>query len=439
MGYFSKLSVLVAFFLAGCSGSNNSGGSSLPTGTNACTMDGQKQFVLDAMRDVYFWNDLLPTNVDLAAYPTPEALLEALIAVQPLDSFSFIDLLAADTQFFVAGQFEGFGFSSQFITPDDLRFLRVFAESPAAIAGFARGQQIVLLNGRTIADIQSNEGVDGLFELSTLEFTIRRPDATEFVATLDKDLVTIDPVPQWRIIDLAGGTKAGYLELATFVGTADAQFATVFEAFANAGVTDVILDLRYNGGGRVDTTELLGDYLGGVAHAAEVFSNTRFNDDNAISNRTSFFQLPGDTVNLSRLVVIATERTASASELLTNSMFPYADVTIVGATTLGKPVGQLGLQFCDKILRPTAFETLNAIGEGGYFDGLLADCPVQDNFLVPVGDPADPHIVTALHFLENGACPVAPINAGAQKLRSLVNGNESAPSGPAWRRAAGVW
>ena len=272
----SHLAVFAFIVVAGCGGSGSSAPAPPAVGTDACSIDGQKQYVLDTMRDVYFWNDLLPANVDIGACATLEELLADLISVQPLDNFSYIDSLAADAQFFSAGQYEGFGFSTTFAAPDDLRFVSVFASSPAAVAGFARGQQVVMLNGRTIADIEANEGVGELFAMTSLEFTIRRPDTSEFVVTVDAGLVTIDPLPQWRIINLSGGTTVGYLELATFISTANAPFISIFAAFASAGVTDVILDLRYNGGGLVDTTELLGDFLGGIANDGQVFSRTRF-------------------------------------------------------------------------------------------------------------------------------------------------------------------
>ncbi|MDH4072007.1 MAG: S41 family peptidase [Gammaproteobacteria bacterium] len=408
------------------------------TGTDACTVDGQKRYVLDRMRDVYFWNDLLPDVVDLDAFPTPEALLDYLISFQPLDSFSYIDLAEADAQFFGEGRYEGFGFSTRFEAAGDLRFTRVFAASPANASGFARGQRIIALNGRSIAEIEANEGIGALFSLPSLEFTIRRPDESEFTVTVARGIVTIDPLPQYRVIARPGGASYGYLELVTFISTAEPAFAEVFAAFRQAGVTDVIIDLRYNGGGLVATTELLGDYLGGGAPTGTVFSKTLFNDNNAFLNRTRFFELLAESVNLSRLVVIATANTASASELVTNAMIPHADVSIVGGTTLGKPVGQLGLEFCDKILRPTSFETVNSNDEGRYFDGLPADCPATDDLSVAIGDAADPNIVTALALLDTGACPAPQDSTGmAQKPAARVS--EPAVRGAPWREFAGAW
>jgi C-terminal processing protease CtpA/Prc len=421
---------------AACSGD---GGPAVPQpGTSACSIDGQKHFVLEQMRDVYLWNDVLPDSVDLDAHATPEALLDYLISFQPLDDFSYIDLAAADAQFFAEGQYDGFGFSTRFEAAGDLRFTRVFASSPAAAAGFTRGQRIVMLNGRTIAAIEAEEGIAALFSLPTLEFTVRRPDQSEFTAVVDKGTVTIDPLPQYRVIDRPDGTSYGYMELITFISTADSAFGEVFAVFQQSGVTDVIVDLRYNGGGLVMTTELLGDYLGGGAGPGAVFSKTLFNDDNAFLNRTEFFERLTHSINVSRLVVIASGNTASASELVTNAMFPHADVAIVGSTTLGKPVGQLGIEFCEKILRPTSFETVNANDEGRYFDGLPADCAAPDDLSVAVGSDSDPNMVAALTLLDTGACPaLAPAPVGPTK--PLVRGSATARRGKPWQEFAGAW
>lgn len=440
MNRISVFVLLIFLGVGGCSASNDPPRIPPEVGTDACSVNAQKQFVLDVMRDVYFWNDMLPASVDIGAYTSPEELLAYLISFQPLDDFSYIDLAAADAQFFGEGQYEGFGFSSRFEAASDLRFLRVFASSPAATAGFERGQRILMLNGRTIADIEANEGVGALFALPMLDFTIRRLDNTEETMTVRHGLVTIDPLPQWRLIDLPGGTSVGYLELVSFIGTADTAFVNIFSAFQQAGVNDVIIDLRYNGGGLVSTTELLGNYLGAAIAVNPVFSKTLFNADNSGANRIALFQNLLESISLSRLIVIATDRTASASELITNSMEPHVEVSIVGSVTRGKPVGQLGIPFCDKILRPTSFETVNANDEGGYFDGLPVDCPARDDIRIPIGDETDPNVITALFLLENGACPIPSVNESAlQKPVQDHNFLRFDRDGPAWRRLAGAW
>ena len=427
--------ILSALLVAACS-ADDSSFADVPAG--GCSNDGQKQFVLDRMREWYFWNDRLPADVDLSQFATPEDLLAYLTTFSPdltpddgvdnpVDRFSFINSAAADQAFFGEGQFEGFGFSSRFVADDDLRLARVFFDSPANRAGLARGQQIVALNGRTIADIIAAEGVAGinaLFDLSPLDFTMRpvggNPDGSDdFTRSITKDIVTIDPVPQYRtIVDPAGvRPPVGYMELATFISTADAEMDTVFADFRAQGITDVILDLRYNGGGLVRTAELLGDFLGGDVAENLVFSRTAFNALKApVNDRVEFFDRLGNSVSLVRLVVIASGGTASASEMVINGMDPHVEVAIVGADTFGKPVGQVGLEFCEKILRPTAFQTLNANDFGDYFFGLPATCTANDDLNVAVGADDDPNIDAALTYLDTGGCPATAFSSAEFKL-----------------------
>jgi carboxyl-terminal processing protease len=417
--------ILFALLAAACSSSDDG-----PVAE--CSILGQNQFVLDAMRDWYFWNDQLPAEVDISQFATPEDLLAFLTTFSPdltpddgidnpVDRFSFINTAAADQAFFGEGRFEGFGFSSRFVAENDLRLTRVFVDSPANRGGLARGQQIVALNGRTIAEIQANEGVNAVLDLSPLEFTMREIDGSEFTVEIAKDVVTIDPVPQSRIIVDPNGVRppVGYMELATFISTADAEMDAVFANFRAQGVNDVILDLRYNGGGLVSTSELLGDLLGGDVAENLVYSKTVFNELRAAANDTvEFFERRGNSMSLVRLVVIASTRTASASELVINGMDPHVEVTIVGDRTFGKPVGQVGLEFCEKILRPTAFQTLNANDFGDYFFGLPVDCAAPDDLNVLVGADNDPNIEAALSYLDSGTCPAASIPGAQFKLEA---------------------
>lgn len=418
------LVLLAAATLTACGGG---GGSGVPqTGTDECTNSAQKEFVLRAMRDWYFWNDRLPANVDVNSYATPEDVVDFLTTFSPpdsngnpVDSFSFIRTAEEDQASLGAGEFEGYGVSFRYLAADDVRFVRVFPNGPAAAAGLARGQRILELNGRTIAEIDAAEGVSALLATSPVEYFVREPNGNEFRVTVAREVFIIDPIPQHRIIPVAGTPGVGYMEMVMFSATADAQFDTVFGDFAAAGVTDVIIDFRSNGGGLVSTAELLGDYIGGAMFDSQLFSETRFNADRAADNNSNeFFELRGNSINLSRLYIIANSGTASAPELVTNSLDFYSDVIIVGDDTRGKPVGQVGILFCDQILRPTSFQTVNAGGFGDYFDGLPADCPVVDDLNIPIGADQDPHVLTALGHSGTGSCPTASLPGGINKAEA---------------------
>lgn len=406
-----------------------------------CSTRDQKRFVRDAAEYWYLWNDLLPDKVKVSSYDTPVDLLADLASAQPLDEFSYITSAVADSAYLLAGQYQGFGFSRKFLAGDDVRLTRVFAGSPAEAAGFARGQRIVALDDRSIAEIEAAEGLDVALESRTIRFTMREIDGvTEFTVPVTQGIVTIDPVPQTQLIPTQAGPPVGYLELAAFVGTADASLQTAFSDFRDNGVTDLIIDLRYNSGGLVDTTDLLGNLLGGAVAENLTFTRTFFNADRSDEyDSEAVFNLLPLSINLSRLVVITTERTASASETIINSMEPHVEVTVVGSRTRGKPVGQVGLEFCGAVMRLTAFQIVNANDVGDYFGGLPADCAVADDLTVPVGDAADPNLVAALDYLATGACPPAP----AMPMRSGedIDARDRLDDGrgPPWREFAGAY
>ena len=442
------IGLLVVTLLTACGASGDGGGQAGPA---SCSNRDQKEFVLDAMLDWYLWNDLLPANVNVGDFATPETLLAYLTTFspddahgQPIDAvrgFSYIGSAEADAQFFGEGKFEGFGFSRRYLAADDVRLTRVFSGSPADVGGLTRGQRILGLNGRTVAEIEAAEGLDAVFGTTPVDFTMREVNGNEFTVTIARDIVTIPPVPQWRLIPTAGGPPVGYLELSTFISTADPVLDTVFAAFRTNGVTDVIIDLRYNGGGLVSTAELLGDFFGGDVAENLTFSRTNFNDDRAAQyNDEEFFERLANSVNLSRLVVIATRGTASASELVTNGMVPHVEVAIVGDRTYGKPVGQVGIEFCSKILRPIAFQTVNADDFGDYFGGLPVNpgCAAADDLNVAVGADTDPNMVAALGYLQTGGCPVLSLPGVQTKPAFEQDYPQPDRRGPPWWEFAGA-
>jgi hypothetical protein len=420
---------LAALLVAGCDVSSDDSFTGPPT---SCSNIGQKQFVLDALYDWWLWNDDLPANISIADYATPEELVFRVTETYgprrsdgtPVDRFSSVASLVADQQFFGEGKFEGFGFRFNFVDfLPPFQILGTFADSPAGASALARGQTVITLNGRTPEQIQASEGINAFFSNNdTVTFVVEDIQGNVLPPIeITRGIVTIDPVPQVRTINIGDGVPpVGYIQFESFISTAEPVFATAFAEFAAAGVTDIIIDMRYNGGGLVRTAELLGDYLGSVGNPGEVFSRTEFNADRAPDyNTVDFFANPAvaNGLNTSRLIVIASGGTASAAELVTNSLIPYAEVWIVGENTFGKPVGQVGIEFCDKILRPTSFLTTNALGDGDYFDGLPVDCPAIDDVSTAVGADDDPRVVAALSVVQTGACPLEPA-AASLRMRS---------------------
>jgi C-terminal processing protease CtpA/Prc len=171
-----------------------------------------------------------------------------------------------------------------------------------------------------------------------------------------------------------------------------------------AGVQDLVLDLRYNGGSLVDVAVHLSSLVGGAVTRGNVFAEFRHNDRNTRYNETLRFEEADQALNLSRLFVIATQSSASASELVINSLRPFIPVTVIGDRTYGKPVGQYGFEFCEKVLAPVAFKLVNADGAGDFFDGIAADCAAPDDIEHDLGAADEGSLAEALYVIRTGSC-----------------------------------
>jgi hypothetical protein len=317
--------------------------------------------------------------------------------------------------------------------------VEAFEGAPGLAAGIDRGTEILgvgttELNIVATTDIVKQEGgISGALGPSTAGTSrvLRIRDAAgERTVTITKTDFTIPPVsPRYgaRIID-DGGRRVGYLNLRTFISTADAQLRDAFQGFRTAGITEVVVDFRYNGGGLVSTAELMGDLLGANRSRQEVFSFTTFRPEKSQFNETRFFDPKPQSIAPTKIAFIGTRGTASASELVINAFIPYlgANAGLIGTNTFGKPVGQIALDrpACDDRLRVVAFKTENANRQGEYFDGLAtvmqATCQAPDDPSRQLGDPVEGSIRTALDYLAGRPCSRIPISTlSAQRTSSI--------------------
>ena len=388
----------------------------LAQGPSNCSTTSQNLWVRDALNEVYYWYQFMPAGVSPTRFSSPEAYLEA-VRYRPIDnSFSFIAPAESQDAFYGESQYVGYGFSNQ-TTENEVRVLQVYPDSPASEAGLSRGDRIVTINGRSVNSMvidgtigtafgAAEIGVATSIEWDTLAGARRS-------ARVVKRVVTIPPVSLTSIVDV-DGRKVGYLFFRNFVTPSTAALNEAFDALKAAGATELVLDLRYNGGGLVDVAVHLASLIGGARTNGQVMLNYVHNDKLAAQyNKTTRFTNPQQTLNLQRLVVITTRSSASASELVINALRPYMPVTVVGDATYGKPVGQYGLRFCDKILYPVAFSIKNANLEGDFFDGLPVDCAAADDYTHQLGDSAEASFAEALTFIRTGAC--SPQAAGASR------------------------
>jgi hypothetical protein len=240
------------------------------------------------------------------------------------------------------------------------------------------------------------------------------PGGAETEAVFAKAVVTILPVPAngARVLALPSNptVPVGYLSLRTFTTTAQSPLREAYAGFRAQGIEYFIVDLRYNSGGLVSIAELMGDLNGQSRSNSDVYLHTLFNSAKSGQNSVRRFDAQAESVAPVRIAFITTGLTASASEIVINSMAPWAEVAIVGDDTLGKPVGQSGFDAsgCDLRLRLIAFQFTNSNDQGEYYEGLAGSlpfaCRAADDLTREPGDAAEGSTAEALSWLGTGAC-----------------------------------
>ncbi len=440
------LALTALITLAACGGgSGNSAGGGTGGGlSDPCGETARKQWVLNVTREWYLFPDLLPATVDLASYSTAEEMLDALTAAargQGKDRyFSYLTTQSAENSLLGEGQFVGFGFRSRTDPGNRPFIIDVFEGSPAADAGLQRGDEATAVDQGSGFIPLTQSLADGTTSFTDLlgaaDAGVRRGlrvlrNGQTIDLQLTKRTVTIDPVPDTfgtRVLPLAGTTGVGYLNLRSYISTADPQLRTAFQSFRAQNVRDFIIDLRYNGGGLVSTAELIDNLLGGDRSAADTQYSVVYSANKSGQNSTVRFQPQAQSVRPVRIAFLTTDATASASEININALRAWAEVAIVGSDTYGKPVGQLAFDLanaCPDRLRLVTFKTANASGATDYYDGLAASmrfaCAATDTLNTPMGDPADGLTQAALQWINTGACAsvISAFTDGQAKSKSL--------------------
>lgn len=446
--------------LAGCSGS-----SSGPD----CSATTTKTGILGVAESWYLFSDL----VDFAAFDparadqTPAQLLEAIVdsanAPDRGRGFSYLTTKAASSQLFDEGTSLGFGIGLRFVGTTQLFVTQVFGDaqvpggSPAAQAGFARGDEILAIapgvapfpsatsldaeRWQMAAILAADAAVPGTLSAgfasgvpgTTRDFRLRKVDGTEVDVQATTAVYSLDPVPRAAapvILD-AGGKKVGYLVLRTFINPAVPLLRQAFADFKAKGVTDLIVDLRYNGGGLLDVATVFLDLMGaGHTGDATTPGDLQFellvNTQQAAQRETYRFGAEVSAVAPARVAFIVTEGSASASELMVFALLPYlgSSVAVVGERTFGKPVGQFGFAGpdCPTLLYLLAFQLANRDATAEYFQGLPdvgflgSSCAAPDDLTHRTSDPAEASTAAALQWIASGTCPGGPIPPAAATL-----------------------
>jgi carboxyl-terminal processing protease len=368
-----------------------------------CSVEGRKAFVADIMSDYYLWSDRVPA-VDLAALATPEAVMQAMTFTE-LDHWSGMQRQAERSAFFDQGRFQGLGYTLGQDLDGGLRISWVHEGSSAGRAGLDRGALILAINGLPVESLSNNQ-INAELGRAVVTHTILELDGTEHDVELAQGDVTITSVKDTTVLETPDGL-VGYLMFTTFVLPGEDELRAAFSMFRERGVNRLVIDLRYNGGGLLRTAALLGSLIAADAAGKPLIVET-YNAHHADLNRERLMFDAPESINATHVVFLTTGRTASASEQVINGLRPYLDVDVVGGTTLGKPVGADSWDHCEYTLAPITFHSVNAAGEGDYFQGIQPACFVDDDLLHRLGDPDEAQLGAGLRLLAGQPCAAAP-------------------------------
>ncbi|MDQ7949375.1 MAG: S41 family peptidase [Pedobacter sp.] len=338
----------------------------------------------------------------------------------------------------------------------------IFQNSPAEKAGFVRGDKITKINNVTYGSNFSGQidAISTALNGTTIKLEGLKSDGTAFNVTLTKAIFKSSPVYKSKVIT-AGAKKIGYLAYARFSSPENsvAELNAIFSNFATSGVTDLIIDLRYNGGGYISTAEHLINLIAPSAtnntvmftehynalmqaNGAKILTHQPLLDGNgkvqytngrivtyadldySVAGNTTKFAKAGTLGNVSNIVFIVSGNTASASELVINSLKPHMTVKLVGLTTYGKPVGFFPITIENKYdVYYSLFQTKNSLGQGEYFDGIVPDYSMSEvpanTIMYDFGNPNDNYLKKAIDVLSPGAVVTSQSKLSVVQEKSL--------------------
>jgi len=399
--YFYAFMLSLLLLLNACGGG---GGSSVGSATGSDIFNTgdfplqEKQFLHELFLTEYLWYDQVASNVDYSQYTEPEEMINDL-RVDPPDHWSF--MLTQQKYESIANQkTAGFGFG--YITGFRIYLVRI--DSPAWNK-LQRGDEILLVNGETASDENIRAASQNLNVETT--FTVQRDGNSVDITVTPREYSY--KVTKGEIVS-QNGKKIGYMRFDAFTESAVSEIETLFNTFHAEQITELVIDLRYNGGGSVDTTSALLDNLNNqYPGKRQIYLN--WNANYQSKNSTYYFEdkeeQDGNELALPRVIFLVTKNSASASEALINALVPYlgeTSVVTIGTATHGKPVGMSGRAYGEHYYFLINFTVNNTAGNTTSFDGIPATCPAEDDLTHLRGDVNETMLKSALHYIENGHC-----------------------------------
>jgi carboxyl-terminal processing protease len=434
-----------------------------PTDRRTATIDTERRWVRSYMDEAYLWYREVPSvntadaNFNLPSVPDSldnyfQALkTRATTASDKLkDEFSFTYPTLAWEQLAGSGIIAGFG--AEWILgsptpPRNVRVAYVDPNTPAATQAVTRGMTVISVDGVSIDDNTSagidkiNEGLFSPVNGQRYSFVFEDLSGVRRTVAMTAGQITKTPVQNVDTINTPSG-RVGYMTFNDHIDPAEGQLAAAFTQLESQGISDLVLDLRYNGGGYLYIASQIGYMVAGSDRTAnKTFERLRFSDKRAAEtndpdSNTPFYNVgsgrpntgttenaPLPTLNLSRVYVLASPGTCSASEAIVNGLRGIdVEVVLVGGTTCGKPYGFTAKDNCGISYFPIEFQGVNNKGFGDYADGFVPtnSCIVADDFSKPLGDSTEGMLAAALRHRATGSCASTATDREAPQAAASV-------------------
>ncbi len=362
--------------------------------------------ILNLMEAAYLWYEYIPGSFNIQNYKNAKTTFNALL-YKPRDKWSFISTRTAWEQT-KEGEDQSYGINFKYDANYNVRVTFVYDNSPMAKAGIKRSYIMQKVNNKDVDELINEGSFTNELGKGENKFQFRTPAGDTNTYQIQRQSFQMNAILYNEIKQVAG-KKVGYVVLNTFLPFAESEIDTIFTKFAQESIDELILDLRYNGGGSSYLSQNLASLIVPSSHYGDAYVKYSYNDRVAEQADTTFTfidplqdtSLAGKPLDLSRLFVISTPMTASASEVLINGLEPYMDVIHIGDYTNGKPVGMQQFNIGNYAAVPVLFKMANANGEAEYYNGLEPDAFVMDDVSHYFGDKHEDCYEEALYYIRN--------------------------------------
>ena len=416
------------------------------------TLLDEQTWVRSWIDETYLWYREVPTLYLPQSFATAKAYFDVLKTTattasgKPKDQFHFT-YTTAEWEASLNGVELGYGMLlalTRTTPPRKAVVTIVEPGSPAALAGLRRGDELQTVDGADFVNASDAASVNivnaGVFPqaqgMHTLGFSRNGAPVSVSLQAVEVDT---SAVQNERIIDTPTG-KVGYLTFNTHNNVAERQLVETMGRFQAAGISDLVLDVRYNGGGYLDVASELAYMIAGPqVTAGKTFEQLLANDKTRPAAPVPFHTqsqgfagpnpLPKGTslpsLGLKRVTLLTTGNTCSASEAIINGLRGVdVQVNLIGGTTCGKPYGFYPTPNCGTTYFAVQFQGVNAKGFGDFADGMVPSCDVADDYQHQLGDPAEGMLAAALRYRSSGSC--TPATGAIRLLSSMENPADTA-------------